>query len=379
MKFFLFRPFIFFVICLSMSTASVSADTSPDVYDQVFRDDLSSTTVNFIEVATIQTHTLDSPEDEDRAIFLVANPGFFYTFTVSVPATNSNIDPTILILDDTGTTITRDAFSGDPGVYDSHSLGMGETTSYQLTGNRYYVRIAHSKSAGVWGDDAQYFLQITGGPGDTVGLGTISSVCVGPGGGIVSSAARAAIKVNNQTKNNSTSGIYSERRIVFSGPPTPSLSSDQWITFGHTLDANDPVKSVEPTREWLSRAATQNNYSIVMLHIGNEPYGLSGIRSFSSPATLTLQLRLTSTILSNGILVNDVPAGFSTDAARVMVCNPALHAWCSFSQTRTLCREHFCEQCSRFGVGIGIGIGMAIGILWPSRTRYRYRPRRRRL
>lgn len=308
-------------LAASLAASTATADAAEaDVYDRLFHDDTADGTISYVESGTSRTQSLYHPGDEDWMRFPVPTSGSLYTFTVDVPDGVSPLDPTILILDDAGTTVTRDCFSPEiPAPHDCYGAGQDETVTIRLGGGRHLVRVA--TYGGAWGENCAYGIKVSYPFGDTSGLGTISSVSIGPEGGQAPEAS--------SIREPDCGHFYCERRVVFAGPPTPSVDRVQQVTFGHALDAYDCIKQAySASSAWLARPVTADNYSLTMLAVGNSEYE-PGATDFATPLTLTLEFEDDETLDTGDcvLVIDDVPDGYRADAARVMIWNPGAGEW----------------------------------------------------
>ncbi len=313
------------------SPAVGSAGT--DLYDDAFRDDRKTSSVNFIQTGATQVHSLASPDDEDWFVFVEPFPGqgILRTVKVEAAAAGGDIDPSILIVAEDGTTITMDVFSGEPGVHDAEGAGGDEVFTWGLNRpephERYFIRVAEIDHPAGVAEATTYTFKLLGSLGSSVGVGiiTLNNRIGTAGGRLPEPGGRPAY---NENRGGRSAGwriegnVYSQRRIEFQGDPTgvvSTLERTQWVTFSPPFDAYDAVKRDKATLAWHRADTTpsrEHNYSIVMIHIGDFPLGETGLRNFQNPrqpATLILQLADDRQMVDeNGtptLIVDDAPDG----------------------------------------------------------------------
>ena len=303
-------------------TGAVQA-AGPDIYDLAFQDDSKDTTINVLELNAGQDHTLDTAGDVDWAVLVLTGEST-YPYTVHVEQVGTGIDPAFVVLDDAGTTLTTDVFTGDPGFHDAGWEGEAETWSKQLAPGVYRIGVKHV-GASYGASDAGYFLRVTQDTGAVLlGLGTISIENIGPGGGKVQAAPflpKRPVKADDPPSTDTL--LYPHRKVVI---PPSAFNSTQTVSFGRPHDAYLPLaaKWIDATKAW--HVNTQlNNYTLVMLQIGdtvNQP----GQETFSPPLTLVLEM-LDNPQDSRVPDLDDIPGGYRSDAARVMVWDAPGRIW----------------------------------------------------
>jgi len=325
-------------------TGAVQA-AGPDIYDLAFLDDSKDTTINVLELNAGQDHTLDTAADVDWAVLVLTGVDT-YPYTLRVEQVGTGIDPAFVVLDDAGSTLTTDVFTGDPGFHDEHPEGEDETWSRVLAHGVYRIGVKHV-GASYGASDAGYSLRVTQDTGAVLlGLGTISIENIGPGGGKVQAVPffvfpKRPVKASDPPSADTPSAdtpstdtpstdapstdtlLYPHRKVVI---PPSAFNSTQTVSFGRPHDAYLPLaaKWVDATKAW--HVNTQlNNYTLVMLQIGdtvNQP----GQETFSPPLTLVLEM-LDNPQDSRVPDLDDVPGGYLTDAARVMVWDAPGQVW----------------------------------------------------
>ena len=311
------------LIGLLLAFTGVVQAAGPDIYDLAFLDNSKDTTINVLELNAGQDHTLDTAADVDWAILVLTGVDT-YPYTVRVEQVGAGIDPAFVVLDDTGTTLTADVFSGDPGFHDAGSEGEDETWSKQLAPGVYRIGVKHV-GASYGASDAGYSLRVTQDTGAVLlGLGTISIENIGPGGGKVQAAPfvpKRPVKASDSPSTDTL--LYPHRKVVI---PSSALLTTQTVSFGRPHDAYLPLaaKWVDATKAWHVNTRV-NNYTLVMLQIGdtvNQP----GQETFSPPLTLVLEM-LDNPQDSRVPDLDDVPGGYRSDAARVMVWDAPGQIW----------------------------------------------------
>ncbi len=307
---------------------------SSDIYDIAFNDDTPQGTLNYVLPGVPQYHTLDSPTDPDWFVFPVPQPGFFYTVNVRVADEGSNINPRILVMDGDNNPVSTNCAGTSPGNYDCNPTGQSE--SYVLPNDKalFYIRVDHGPETGTfWGSDAGYTFDISGGAGDTLGVGTIGTNRYAEGGGKaaktqVPQAARRGVTLP---------AIYEKTVLNVPGQPSPTFTEPTQVTFGAPFDIYACTKRFEAVAAWFDRTATAKNYSLVLLQVGNLEYG-SGPTSFSPPLSLDLQMEDNTSIPRPPectIEIDDIPPGYDSTRARIMVWNPSNSQWEVFDAAPT--------------------------------------------
>jgi len=122
--------------------------------------------------------------------------------------------------------------------------------------------------------------------------------------------------------------LYPHRKVII---PSTALLTTQTVSFGRPHDAYLPLaaKWIDATKAW--HVNTQlNNYTLVMLQIGEGEGGdkvnQPGQETFSPPLTLVLEM-LDNPQDSRVPDLDDIPGGYRSDAARVMVWDAPGQLW----------------------------------------------------
>jgi VCBS repeat protein/peptidase C13-like protein len=245
-----------------------------DIYDLFYRDNYSTTTLNFISHTYSQTHNFWNRGDVDWALF-IAESGKAYNISISDQAPDCNAAISLYLKSDLNNPILVQDDWG-PG-------GSDEIISWQPhpENNVVYVKVTQGKDTpDLYGGATTYTLRIHGEWGDHAGLPTITEMFseIGPSGGelvpgICSICINSKMIVPPEALSEDIKFLWASYHIH---PTDEELIyenkiRDEWKSFTqHWYNQKENPERINSSIVWIGR---RDNASI----------------SFNKPTTITLQ------------------------------------------------------------------------------------------